>query len=176
MSSTSAPPDSTTTIDELQQDALHEVFSHFQLPEVDKLRKVSTAFEEAAEKRKTYIYSLLKIGAKVEIVGLASAQGKPFNGRIGIIIGTRAEATGRFPVKILLLTGDSSSALYKAQNLNPIITDAQNAAEEKRMAMIGYTTDAKVRVPHGMFLDQIFMLNRWACNNMNGNAYFSGDF
>ena len=89
--------------DDVQTDAMVEILSYFTLQELEQLRKVSTSFREACNKRKEYIHSLLKKGVSVEIVGLKSERGKQLNGRIALIDGRIIN--GRYPTKILHLTG-----------------------------------------------------------------------
>ena len=89
--------------DDVQTDAMVEILSYFTLQELEQLRKVSTSFHEASNKRKEYIHSLLKKGVSVEIVGLKSERGKQLNGRLALIDGRIIN--GRYPTKILHLTG-----------------------------------------------------------------------
>ena len=89
--------------DDVQTDAMVEILSYFTLQELEQLRKVSTSFREACNKRKEYIHSLLKKGVSVEIVGLKSERGKQLNGRIALIDGRIINE--RYPTKILHLTG-----------------------------------------------------------------------
>lgn len=43
------------TINDIQEDSMGEIISHFALQELDELRKVSSTFQQACNKRKTYI-------------------------------------------------------------------------------------------------------------------------
>jgi hypothetical protein len=149
----------STVIDDLKEDVLIEIFTYFRLSGLDEFRKVSKTFLVAATRQKAFIYSHLKIGTKVEIIELQSAAGRSFNGRIGTLSADLQD--GRFPVKIYDLTGEHRSVKVKAKNLNYAITNEQDLADQRRLAIVKYTTDAKVRVPHGMLLDEIFMQNRW---------------
>jgi len=149
----------STVIEDLKEDVITEILSYFRLSGLDEFRKVSKSFLVAATRQKTYIYSHLKKGTKIEIIDLQSAASQAFNGRIGTL--STDLCNGRFPVKIYDLTGEHRTVKVKAKNLNYAITNEQDSADERRLAIVKYTTDAKVRVPHGMVLDQIFMQNRW---------------
>lgn len=64
------------TINDIQEDSMGEIISHFALQELDEIRKVSSTFQQACNKRKAYIFSLLKVGKVVEISGLTSKKGR----------------------------------------------------------------------------------------------------
>lgn len=157
----------------LQQDNLIEILSYLNLVDLAQVRKISKAFCDAAEQRKQYIFHhLLGPNAHVEIRGLLSDNGKVYNGRVGTIVGKPDSKTSRFPVQILYITGETFVLGVKATNLNPYLSQAQLDHEKKREQAISYTKDGRVREPHGVVVDQVFMLARWFHNEMSGHTYF----
>jgi hypothetical protein len=154
-------------------DNLTEILSYFDLSDLSELKSVSNTFEQAVSERKKYIYNhLLRPDAQVQIIGLQSDKGKVHNGRIGTIKGKPKGEDDRFPIEILYLTGETELLAVKATNLNPFLPEHSLELERKRRQAISYTQDGRVREPHGMVLDQIFMLARWSYNEMSGHTFF----
>ena len=156
------------------EDAIVEVLSYFTLQDLDEFRQVSKSFHNACNNRKQYIHGLLKKGKSVEIVGLMSERGKQLNHRLAVVNGRLT--SGRYPMKILHLTGEVESIGIKAQNLNPFLAPEQESKEKSRLSFINYSSDAKLREGHGRFLDQLLMLLRYGVNVVNEFTYFNGVF
>jgi len=120
---------------------------------------------------------LSKPNAKVQIVGLQSEQGKSINSRIGTIKGKRNPKTGRFPVEVVhKITGESKVQGIKPRNLNIYPPKALLSIEEKQLQNLRYSNDAKVRMQHGMILDECLMMSRFHSNMISGFAYFENDY
>ena len=117
----------------------------------------------------------LEKGKWVEVIGLTSIKGQEINGRIAAIDGN-LNSEGRYPVKLKHHTGEEEQLGIKPKNLNASLTHDQEAAEAKRLSFINYTRDARIREGHGMFLEQVLMLLRWAVNMMHTKIFFQGDF
>ena len=143
-----------------------EILSHFNLTELDQLRRISPQLAKACNSRKAYIHSLLTKDASVEIVNLASARGKQLNNRLGTVYGSMKD--GRYPVKIQHVTGEVEKVSLKPQNINPFLKEEQKEKEQLRLEFINYSSDARVREGHGRLFDQVLMLLRYAVNVMNG--------
>ncbi len=141
--------------DDLEDDTVSEALSHFNLSELDTIRRASKSLGKVCNDRKEFIHSKLVKDASVEIVGLASERGQQINGRLAVITGPINN--GRYPLKIQHLTGEMERVSLKAQNINPFLKPEQEAKEKSRLDFINYSSDAKVREGHGRLLDQVLM-------------------
>jgi len=162
------------TINDIQEDSMCEIISHFALQELDEIRKVSSTFQQACNKRKAYIFSLLKVDKAVEIIGLTSKKGMQLNHRLAVIDG-RLNA-GRYATKILHLTGEVERIGLRPQCLNPFLSQDQEIEEKSRLSFINYSSDARLREGHGRLIDQVLMLLRYCVNVAYNHAYYQGGF
>jgi hypothetical protein len=160
--------------DDLEDDTVSEALSHFNLSELDTIRRASKSLGKVCNDRKEFIHSKLVKDASVEIVGLASERGQQINGRLAVITGPINN--GRYPLKIQHLTGEMERVSLKAQNINPFLKPEQEAKEKSRLDFINYSSDAKVREGHGRLLDQVLMTLRYAVNMMNGCTFYDGEW
>jgi len=72
--------------DDLEDDTVSEALSHFNLSELDTIRRASKSLGKVCNDRKEFIHSKLVKDASVEIVGLASERGQQINGRLAIAV------------------------------------------------------------------------------------------
>eukprot|EP00986_Skeletonema_menzelii_P016516 scaffold14862_cov151-Skeletonema_menzelii.AAC.5 len=164
----------TTTFEDLNENAISQALEHFDLAELDTIRRASKFVGRACDTRKEFIHSKLTRGASVEIMGLKSERGQQINGRLAVVTGTINN--GRYPLKIQHLTGEIERVSLKAQNINPFLKPEQEAKEKSRLDFINYSSDAKVKEGHGRLLDQVLMTLRYAVNMMNGGSFYEGEW
>lgn len=177
----------STSISDLDQTLLCEIFSFFTLDDLQNSHRiVSKSFHAASQELKEIHYRHLssassssskkrKCQTLVQIQNLQSEKGRKLNGKIGIISGKYQKTSSRFPIEIRNdITNETTKMGIKASNLNIYPSQRTLESYNHQTKLLDYSNDSKVRVPHGMLLEECIITARWLCNEINGRAYYNG--
>eukprot|EP00485_Elphidium_margaritaceum_P010029 CAMPEP_0202690574 /NCGR_PEP_ID=MMETSP1385-20130828/5520_1 /ASSEMBLY_ACC=CAM_ASM_000861 /TAXON_ID=933848 /ORGANISM="Elphidium margaritaceum" /LENGTH=552 /DNA_ID=CAMNT_0049345849 /DNA_START=16 /DNA_END=1674 /DNA_ORIENTATION=+ len=162
----------TDPLTDLDNDCCCSIFSFLTLLELQTtVRLVCKNWRDRCEEfKQLWIQLLTNVNRKVEILSLQSAKGKSLNGRIGRIVHkTNNNQSQRFSVSLVnYITGKTDFVALKPCNLNPFYYRIGEEDDEQLKLIADYTSNSRLLVSHGMLLDQILMLARWFCSNIEG--------
>jgi hypothetical protein len=175
------------------------------LKQVQTLRSVSKSWCKDCDDYKRQVMERLQnssssLPCKVLILELQSEKGKSMNGRVGIITKSSSSSSSsstrssssirkeqqrgrcrRYPVEVAnsnWLTGETECIAMKLCNLHPFYqrtTDNDYYYSTPPPELLDYSSDAKVRISHGMLFRELLTWARWHYNAILSSP-FPGTF